>query len=771
MADFSALKAAIQAAIRQNGNNEITGNIMQGILLSMVNTLGDAAINALVLIVDELSTKLSNGYLFAGVINPSSSPSVGTGKYFFLSSKGGTYTNCGGIELPQGINIIMYNNGTWLSNSLFTVDDEPISGSNSLVKSGGVNERLEQLGYIQEDKEFLRVYTDNNGKLLWGIRKDGEIVYGAGIPVAIRKELERAFSELAELVLQLTNKVDKETGKSLINEVFANGVSYVHDPSRIYAIIDANNKVLMSIGNDGKMCLPSQALMEKIEDGNNIYKITDRRGNVLLSIDKNGNFYFFGNVPENIRRWVGGILMEKTQDPFLSNRNQESNLLAAARYNTSFGSCCQIMMVSDSHGASVSVRRASVVCKHIPSINSIIHLGDMVQWSPGEISENDLATTMKMLKESNKNYYMVCGNHDVGVVKYINFTRTHEEVYNDIVLPLIQGGMLKSGEYNTSGSWQERCYYYHDFGITKIRLIVLYDYDMELELDDNEYWEPVAYDSSKGFIEKGTTYTYDANNPIILNCGGWKENSFRLKKTVTTPNTSVDDTSGKFPWYKLRSFSWYSLEQMTWLANVLDNTPDGYGIVIASHQCPVYPALVTDNRFSIGSNPLNVYEPYSRVPGDTAMQVSAVMKIVKAWKEKASLNLRIVAKSGEFSDTMQYADYLNKNTDGSGRYAYIFSHDFLNRTNDNAFFLNFISGHEHCDIIVRSTEYPDMSCIITTCSNPRFRYMSDMPETEDVQSAAYDCLTVYACAKDHVALCKWGCDRTIAGVKRDFEIL
>ena len=59
MADFSALKAAIQAAIRQNGNNEITGNIMQGILLSMVNTMGDAAINQLVEIVNQLSSRVS----------------------------------------------------------------------------------------------------------------------------------------------------------------------------------------------------------------------------------------------------------------------------------------------------------------------------------------------------------------------------------------------------------------------------------------------------------------------------------------------------------------------------------------------------------------------------------------------------------------------------------------------------------------------------------------------------------------------------------------
>ena len=48
MADFTALKTAIQTYIKQNGNEEITGEKLQEILLSMVTTLGDSAINDLV---------------------------------------------------------------------------------------------------------------------------------------------------------------------------------------------------------------------------------------------------------------------------------------------------------------------------------------------------------------------------------------------------------------------------------------------------------------------------------------------------------------------------------------------------------------------------------------------------------------------------------------------------------------------------------------------------------------------------------------------------
>ena len=48
MADFTALKTAIQTYIKQNGNEEITGEKLQEILLSVVTTLGDSAINDLV---------------------------------------------------------------------------------------------------------------------------------------------------------------------------------------------------------------------------------------------------------------------------------------------------------------------------------------------------------------------------------------------------------------------------------------------------------------------------------------------------------------------------------------------------------------------------------------------------------------------------------------------------------------------------------------------------------------------------------------------------
>ena len=100
MADFTALKAAIQAAIRQNGNNEITGNIMQGILLSMVNTIGDASIIPLMDAVVALSTRIANEFIQLGVPETVNINNIGSGVLSFTSA-----------SVPSGLPSIDYGDG------------------------------------------------------------------------------------------------------------------------------------------------------------------------------------------------------------------------------------------------------------------------------------------------------------------------------------------------------------------------------------------------------------------------------------------------------------------------------------------------------------------------------------------------------------------------------------------------------------------------------------------------------------------------------------
>ena len=189
MADFTALKTAIQTYIKQNGNEEITGVILQEILLSVVTTLGDGAINDLISalnnevtarqqadgtlqqninteantrgnadtalggriddeatarqqadntlqgLINGIKANIDNGYVYAGIATPSTTPV--TGKVFYLALTAGTYTNFDSTIVSQGINILKYNGSAWSLDAFIGIDDIPTSNSPKLVKSGG----------------------------------------------------------------------------------------------------------------------------------------------------------------------------------------------------------------------------------------------------------------------------------------------------------------------------------------------------------------------------------------------------------------------------------------------------------------------------------------------------------------------------------------------------------------------------------------------------------------------------------------------------------
>ena len=71
---YDQIKESIKAVIKENGNYEITGNVLQAVLLSMVDTLGPE-------------------YQFLGIATKSTVPVVVEGNSFYITTEVGTYTN------------------------------------------------------------------------------------------------------------------------------------------------------------------------------------------------------------------------------------------------------------------------------------------------------------------------------------------------------------------------------------------------------------------------------------------------------------------------------------------------------------------------------------------------------------------------------------------------------------------------------------------------------------------------------------------------------
>ena len=118
MGNYELLKAAINDVIKANGRQEITGEVLNQVLLSMVNSLGA-------------------GYQCMGVATPSTNPGTPDQNVFYFATQTGTYTNFDAIVLQAGISVLIWD-GDWASQTWFTVDSAPTNNSQNLIASGAV---------------------------------------------------------------------------------------------------------------------------------------------------------------------------------------------------------------------------------------------------------------------------------------------------------------------------------------------------------------------------------------------------------------------------------------------------------------------------------------------------------------------------------------------------------------------------------------------------------------------------------------------------------
>lgn len=93
MANYANLKKAISDVIKTNGAQQITGQVLQNTLLSIVSTIGA-------------------NYTFAGVATPQTNPGTPDQNVFYIAGEG-TYTNFSNLKIDTGQLGILKWNGTW----------------------------------------------------------------------------------------------------------------------------------------------------------------------------------------------------------------------------------------------------------------------------------------------------------------------------------------------------------------------------------------------------------------------------------------------------------------------------------------------------------------------------------------------------------------------------------------------------------------------------------------------------------------------------------
>lgn len=664
----------------------------------------------------------------------------------------------------------------------------------NVVGSTNILGNLEVVGVtykVVKNSEYLAAWIDEENKVIFGFKTDGKAYVGNVDFLSDIKNNQKAIYEIKNILSNISATIE-----SLDIDVLLSTTS-IDNPEFIEIKIDSEGKLLAGRIKNGEAFEKVGLNTPKLSiDGNVIKNIEDIVGRSEITTDSEGKIISYRDS-KGVKHESAGIEAPNIPDIHtieeivnkakrsIYNYDQECNIYSAARYSQYSGEGdFQATLITDTHGNNTCIERAIDITNHIKSIKCFIHLGDIIGWTPFDEKVNHYDTKdggFYMLinnifpETCDKPWFIVPGNHDVGVTPYISFTRTDEEVYNDLIKPMIDNGILREGEYNTEGDYADKCYYFHDFHNNKIRIIVLYEYGWKQEVAENQYWEPVPYNSNVGQIKQATTYTYDENNPIILNCHNFKEFSFRLKKTVTTIGASTNILSDTMPRFKcVKGYQIFTKKQLEWLANTLISTPDGYGVVILSHQALMENVNAPNYKFSCNSN--TAFDGYNpRGNGKSYDQLTdnlVISKIVDAWKNKSTLTEKVAAIPGYSLDEIGDPTYLNVLEDNGYKYMYNLSLDFSARTNNNAYFSCFINGHEHIDMIEQSKTFPYQLSIIPTCGNPPFRNGKDIASVTDIDSKAYDCLTIFTEKdKERIVLCKYGNMRTTGGEERDFEII
>ena len=144
MADYSALKATIDASINTNGQQAITGAILNDVLNEMVDVLGE-------------------GYTFLGVATPTTNPTTPEGKAYYLAGAAGTYSNFGNIVVNDDeVALLVWGGTAW----------------SKVVSPAASKEEVGQLGQKVDELEDYLLAKEDTINVTW---TDGMIYNGSSV--------------------------------------------------------------------------------------------------------------------------------------------------------------------------------------------------------------------------------------------------------------------------------------------------------------------------------------------------------------------------------------------------------------------------------------------------------------------------------------------------------------------------------------------------------------------------------------------------------------
>ena len=267
MSNYNTLKATINANIKQNGNQEITGQILNSVLNQMVTTLGA-------------------GYQFAGIATTATNPGTSDAKVFYIANGKGTYTNFGGLEVTEDEVVVLYYDTEWhkvatgiASQAKLSELEEKIELDTTIIYALQAIYRVVPSQDIGADGDYAlfiatptnqRIYKKINGG--WNIfRGYGKVLICAGNRVFYRKSDSNSdqFTEITTPIINFEFSAGIPTQS-------ANEGDYILSARQVFAYNNAGWKTVYA------NCEVSNAIFRngddfyivEIDEGNNTYTAT-----------------------------------------------------------------------------------------------------------------------------------------------------------------------------------------------------------------------------------------------------------------------------------------------------------------------------------------------------------------------------------------------------------------------------------------------------------------------------------------------------------------
>lgn len=143
MGNYEELKAAVASVIKANGNQEITGQVLQNTLTTLISQIG---VNA----------------TFAGIATPSTAPGTPDQNVFYIAGQSGTYPNFNAIVLDNEIAILSNKSGTWVKTTTgFATND----GIGNVIGLDNVNDRpvyvnaIKFIGFVPNEASKDHIFS------------------------------------------------------------------------------------------------------------------------------------------------------------------------------------------------------------------------------------------------------------------------------------------------------------------------------------------------------------------------------------------------------------------------------------------------------------------------------------------------------------------------------------------------------------------------------------------------------------------------------------